>query len=511
VVYRARIPSQDVTVALKQPFPNKTVREKTVQRILNEAETWAKVDDHPYIASILDWGYDAIPWVAIEYVDGGAITDHIEEFSTLQRLWTAYAIVDAIAYANGQRGIVHHDLKPDNILLQTTSEGLYDVPKVVDWGLSRELIQHTGSVSQATPEYAAPEQFDALLPDTPVGVHTDVYQLGIVCYEILTGEHPDHLRGEVPPPTEMNPGIPEALDPIIMKSIAHQRDQRYDHSIQLRDSFRDVLRGELNKKDFPNNTRYKNISATPISSSNKSNPPASRIFATEFADGAFSYSHPTGDEEAQFVLMPTGELVNRIFVVGVLTEKSSIDEDVVRARIVDTTGVFVIYAGKHQSAEQTFIKKASTPQLVALTGKARTFQPEGGGTVYTSIRPMSINRVDAKTRDNWNVDVANITLNRLAILERILEDDISNEELRENIGGGAICDTLSTGVPLALEHYETSFKYIEDLRHISIGVLEAVAGYRDKIQMNTDSPDEGGEVDVGPFPNSSVSLSSELE
>jgi outer membrane protein assembly factor BamB/tRNA A-37 threonylcarbamoyl transferase component Bud32 len=242
VVYRARIPSQDVTVALKQPFPNKTVREKTVQRILNEAETWAKVDDHPYIASILDWGYDAIPWVAIEYVDGGAITDHIEEFSILQRLWTAYAIVDAVAYANGQRGIVHHDLKPDNILLQTTSEGLYDVPKVVDWGLSRELIQHTGSVSQATPEYAAPEQFDALLPDMPVGVHTDVYQLGIVCYEILTGEHPDHLRGEVPLPTEMNPGIPEALDPIIMKSIAHQRDQRYDHPIQLRDRLENVIK-----------------------------------------------------------------------------------------------------------------------------------------------------------------------------------------------------------------------------------------------------------------------------
>ena len=242
-VYRATVRDSDLTVALKRPFPGRTVREETVEQILSEADKWEHVDGHPYIATVLDWGYEALPWIAIEYLDGGPLTERAEEFSVTRRLWTAYAVVDAVAYASGQRGVAHHDLKPQNILFQRTPAGSWDVPKVVDWGLSRELIQHTGSISQASPEYAAPEQFDAFMSETAVGPHTDVYQLGVVCYELLTGDRPDHLRGTPTPPSEADSEIPAVIDSVIMDALAHERTARIKHPLLLRDALEDILQG----------------------------------------------------------------------------------------------------------------------------------------------------------------------------------------------------------------------------------------------------------------------------
>lgn len=242
VVYRASVSTSDLVVALKRPFPNRTIDRQAVERMLDEAKKWSRVDAHPYIANVFDWGWDGIPWVAIEYIDGGPLTARIEEYSLTQRLWTAYAVADAVAYASGQHGITHHDLKPQNILLDPSPEGTWDIPKIVDWGLSRELIQHTGSISQATPEYAAPEQFAALMPDTPVGIHTDVYQLGVVCFELLTGEHPNHLGGEVPPPSSIESSIPEVVDSAITQALAHDRGERIDHPVLFREALQNGLK-----------------------------------------------------------------------------------------------------------------------------------------------------------------------------------------------------------------------------------------------------------------------------
>jgi serine/threonine protein kinase len=239
VVYRATLADEKKEVALKRPFPNKTV--DNIEQMLDEAQTWSRVDTHPYVATVHDWGLDAVPWVAIEYLDGGPLTDRIKEFSFRQRLWTAYAIVDAVAYASGSRGVTHHDLKPQNVLFQTMAGNTWDVPKVVDWGLSRELITHTGSVSQATPEYAAPEQFDALRPEMQVGVHTDVYQLGVLCYELVTGTHPSHLDGDVRPPSEVSSAVPNALDGVLLTALAHDRSERFDHPLLFRESVSEVV------------------------------------------------------------------------------------------------------------------------------------------------------------------------------------------------------------------------------------------------------------------------------
>lgn len=241
IVYQATVSEEDLTLALKQPLLDQTVSIGTVKRILGEAKKWARVDDHPYIADVVDWGNEPVPWVAIEYLDGGDLIEQGPEQQLPQRLWTAYAIVDAVAYASGQHGVTHHDLKPENILFKKMPVDTWDIPKVCDWGLAKELIKHDRSISQATPKYAAPEQNPAVLPEADAGVHTDVYQLGVICYELLTGEYPNHLRGEVCPPTEVEPTLPTALNSTILRAMSHERANRYEHPIQFRDSLSDVL------------------------------------------------------------------------------------------------------------------------------------------------------------------------------------------------------------------------------------------------------------------------------
>lgn len=267
VVYRASLSEGSGTIAVKEPFPGRTIDRETTEQLLSEASKWAMVDAHPYITSVLDWGYDGPPWVAMEYMDSGSLTDRIEadDLAPEQRLWTAYAIVDAVAYASGRKGLAHHDITPNNVLFRETPGDAWDVPKVADWGLSRELIQHTGSISQATPEYAAPEHFEAIMPDAPVDVQTDVYQLGVVCYELLTGRHPNHLRTAVRPPSKVSgPSVPD-LDDVILKSLEHDRRVRYDHPLLFRAALERVIERQQSTSAEPSPT------AKPRSDSSVSN------------------------------------------------------------------------------------------------------------------------------------------------------------------------------------------------------------------------------------------------
>lgn len=245
IVYRADVPTENLTVALKKPYPG-TVDRKTINQMPGEAERWASVHDHPYIVGIVDWSSGARPWIAMEYMDGGSLNGREFADNLDQRLWTAYSIVDGVAYAGGMRGLAHLDINPNNILFQNAPEGQWNVPKVGDWGLARELIRQSGSVSQVTPDYGAPEQFQALRPDAELGVRTDVYQLGLVCYELLTGQYPNHLDPEaVLPPTQIESGLPTQIDDILMKALAHNPNHRFEHSLLLKAELEEVVESVL--------------------------------------------------------------------------------------------------------------------------------------------------------------------------------------------------------------------------------------------------------------------------
>ncbi|SDY42207.1 hypothetical protein [Halopenitus persicus] len=233
---------------------------------------------------------------------------------------------------------------------------------------------------------------------------------------------------------------------------------------------------------------------------------AYRLFANEFDDATLSYSESDEERAPNYVLTPLGARVNRLFAVGVLTEVERVNEETRRGRVVDPSGAFVTYAGQYQPDEQAFLERADPPTFVALTGKARTFQPEDSDRVFTSVRPESLNEVDADTRDRWVVRAAETTLDRLAAFEAALASDLRGEDLRTALEAGGAPAALAEGVPRAIDHYDTSLAYLEATRRMAVDALELIAGERDDVRVPEIAPDEGGPADVGPLPETDVSI-----
>lgn len=231
---------------------------------------------------------------------------------------------------------------------------------------------------------------------------------------------------------------------------------------------------------------------------------AYRLFAAEFEDADFSYSESDDDRSPNYVVTPTGARVNRLFVVGVLTEVQSVSEDVLRGRIVDPTGAFVAYAGQYQPDEQAFLERVDTPTFVAVTGKARTFQPDDSDQVFTSIRPESFNEVSAETRDRWSVQTAKQTLDRIGHMGAALRLDFTGDDLRQALLDEGIEDGLAAGIPLAVDHYGTTPTYLDALRGLALDALGVVADERDEVGELTAAPGQTGPVTARDIPATDV-------
>ncbi|WP_423744815.1 hypothetical protein V5735_01880 (plasmid) [Haladaptatus sp. SPP-AMP-3] len=219
-----------------------------------------------------------------------------------------------------------------------------------------------------------------------------------------------------------------------------------------------------------------------------------RIFAAEYDDSSLEHSDSDEERAPNYVVTPTGARINRLFVVGVLTEIEQVGDDVLRARIVDPTGGFVVYAGQYQPDALAFLERADPPMFVAVTGKARTFQPEDSDLVYTSIRPESMNAVDAETRDRWVVQTAEQTLSRIETFAGALDSGQYGEELRRALEAADVDTGLAAGVPLALDHYRTSTPYLAELQNVALDATRVVAGERDEVGTLDASPDEPGDA-----------------
>ncbi|MFC7076247.1 hypothetical protein [Haloarcula halophila] len=223
---------------------------------------------------------------------------------------------------------------------------------------------------------------------------------------------------------------------------------------------------------------------------------AHRLFAAEFDDADFSYSESDEERAPNYVVTPTGARVNRLFVVGVLTEIEQVNEEVLRARIVDPTGAFVVYAGQYQPDELAFLEGATPPLFVAITGKARTFEPEDGDRVFTSVRPESISEVDADTRDRWVVQAAEQTLDRIGRMAGAKETGLAGDDLRQALLDRDVAEADAAGIALALDHYGTTGDYLEALRDLALDATRVVAGERDEAGTLSLSPDDGGDDPV---------------
>ncbi len=199
-----------------------------------------------------------------------------------------------------------------------------------------------------------------------------------------------------------------------------------------------------------------------------------RVFAAEFNQSNLKYSE--GDERSPaYIITPTGARCNRVFIAGVLTEVENIGqgEDLWRARVADPTGAFAVYAGQFQPEAAMFLSEAEIPGYLAIVGKARVFEPEAG-TVYTTIRPEEINRVDAEVRDQWVLTTAERTLERINQIKIALDLKLTGEALAEHLIASGIREELASSVTQAIVHYNITEESLNLQRQMVIDALESV-------------------------------------
>jgi WD40 repeat protein/tRNA A-37 threonylcarbamoyl transferase component Bud32 len=244
VVYKARHKGLGRLVALKMILHGNLASKGDLARFRIEAEAIASLQ-HPNIVQIYEIGnYQGLPFFSLEFVDGGTLSQKLGGIPqpNLEAAQTVQTLARAMAFAH-QRGIIHRDLKPANVLL--TSDGS---PKIVDFGLAKKLDAlsartHSGAV-MGTPSYMAPEQADGSNKDIGPGV--DIYALGAILYEMLTGRPPfraekpmDTLRmviqDEPVRPARLNPGAAPDLETICLKCLQKEIAKRYASAQDLAD------------------------------------------------------------------------------------------------------------------------------------------------------------------------------------------------------------------------------------------------------------------------------------
>ena len=228
---------------------------------------------------------------------------------------------------------------------------------------------------------------------------------------------------------------------------------------------------------------------------------ARRVFAAEFDDATLSYSESDEERAPNYVVTPTGARVNRLFAVGALTEVERVNDDVLRGRISDPTGAFVTYGGQYQPDAAAFLERATPPCFVSITGKGRTYQPDDSDRIFTSVRPESLNEVDADTRDRWVVAAADATLDRLATMAAALDLDARGNDLRTELESRGVDAALARGVALAIDHYRPTESYLEAVRRLTVQALELVVGDRDTVEPLDAAPDEPGPDKLDPLPD----------
>lgn len=258
-VYRAKLDHEGYTysVAIKEPRFEGTIQKQVLEKFQTEAETWSSLNDHDNIVSVYDWGADPLPWLALEYMDGGTLQDKIGSVDVAEALWLSGRIAEGIRYGH-RHGVAHLDIKPTNVLLRDTGAGTWDYPKVSDWGLAKMLLEHSNSIEGISPTYGAPEQFAAEEYGSPDDI-TDVYQLGAVVYALVTGEPPFSgssravmqgvLEKEPDPPSVVNSAVPTAVDEVLLKSLAKKKADRYEGVLTFRKDldrlFEEYISGDI--------------------------------------------------------------------------------------------------------------------------------------------------------------------------------------------------------------------------------------------------------------------------
>ena len=249
-VYKGRQARLGRTVAVKilPPIPNESESAAFDERFEREAQTMAKLS-HPNIVAVYDFGEtsDGQLYIVMEYVEGTNLATLIKsgEIKSSQALRWVPQMCEALEFAH-ENGVVHRDIKPSNVLVGAGGRGV----KIADFGIAR-LAGEEGAegrmtmtdVAVGSPDYVAPEQMEG---GSKVDHRADIYSLGVLMYEMLTGQLP---RGAWKPPSQRRPGEPvtKEFDPIVHRAMQSEPAERYQQVREVRTDVHGIRGGRADR------------------------------------------------------------------------------------------------------------------------------------------------------------------------------------------------------------------------------------------------------------------------
>lgn len=247
-VYKAYHAALDRHVAIKVLHPAFKEDKSFSLRFQREAQIVAQLE-HRHIVPIYDFAEMGEPFIVMKYIEGETLKQRMDQrpLNLQETLRVMEAVAAGLDYAH-QRGILHRDVKPSNVMLDQA-----EYPYLMDFGLARIVASGDSTMSQdaliGTPNYISPEQARG---DSVLSAATDIYSMGIMLYEIVVGRVPfsadtpyavihDHIYKALPLPTKVNPSVPSQVEMVLLRALAKDPQDRYPSTLALMEAFQQAV------------------------------------------------------------------------------------------------------------------------------------------------------------------------------------------------------------------------------------------------------------------------------